>query len=142
MKFTTPCFVRVEDTEERKELTEWMTSICRKPMTAHNGYEDCIYLLAHHRPETMWMGLMGDLTKARFAKDFHDCGTDIALFKALAAMNDENDYMQMFVSDKGYFILYNSGETFSRNDLPYSFGDCWRKATAEEIIEHFNSIKS
>lgn len=27
MKFTTPCFVRVEDAEKRKELTEWLQGI-------------------------------------------------------------------------------------------------------------------
>lgn len=27
MKFTTPCFVRVEDAEKRKELTEWLEGI-------------------------------------------------------------------------------------------------------------------
>lgn len=27
MKFTTPCFVRVEDAEKRKELTEWLKGI-------------------------------------------------------------------------------------------------------------------
>ena len=27
MEFTTPCFVRVEDAEKRKELTEWLKGI-------------------------------------------------------------------------------------------------------------------
>ena len=31
MTFTTPCFVRVENPEKRKELTEWLNNIGRRP---------------------------------------------------------------------------------------------------------------
>ena len=36
MKFTTPCFVRVEDAEKRKELIGWLFSI---------GYALCEHLI-------------------------------------------------------------------------------------------------
>lgn len=62
-----------------------------------------------------------------------DCGTDIELFKALAAMNDENDNEQYFVTE-----LAGSSYCVHKNrntNLDYSL--VCRKATAEEIIGHF-----
>lgn len=58
-------------------------------------------------------------------------------FKALAAMNDENDLEQWFVVEHtgsaDELVLVNSEDA-----LAYiQSGDGWRKATAEEIVEHF-----
>lgn len=64
-----------------------------------------------------------------------DCGTDIELFKVLAAMNDENDYMQLFInkSNKYRWELCDTHRLF---DAVAKERD-WRKATITEIIEHF-----
>ena len=62
-----------------------------------------------------------------------DCGDNIELFKALVAMNDENDNEQYFVTE-----LAGSSYCVHKNrntNLEYSL-TC-RKATVEEIIEHF-----
>lgn len=74
-------------------------------------------------------------------------GENIELFKALAAMNDENDMQQLFICDtyadigcvmwhlcenkkfKHYYVEWEDGETDIRNEF--------RKATVEEIIKHF-----
>ncbi len=71
-----------------------------------------------------------------------DCGTNIDLFKALAAMNDSNDREQWFVGIGGLPL----GKIFrvslkSKFDEVDEFGSMWRKATAEEIIEHFKNLR-
>ena len=84
-----------------------------------------------------------------------DCGTNEELFLAIAAIRDDSDYMQWFVSkgwkdgfgnveDKWvlcdqdtleYFgAVNNSPNTYNRNKYP-QFG--WHKASVEELIEHF-----
>lgn len=85
MTFTTPCFVRVENPEKRKELTEWLRNLGRKVMAAPN-----MHLVAQNGEGVcLWMELEYHTDKM-FAKEFIDFGANIELFKALAAMNDEN----------------------------------------------------
>ena len=62
-----------------------------------------------------------------------DCGENIELFKALAAMNDENDLEQWFVSNKG------SEWAICKKTLNVYSGVLCRKATAEEIVEYFKN---
>lgn len=68
-----------------------------------------------------------------------DCGENIGMFKALAAMNDENDRDQWFTDTAGDFCLCLS-DRWSTEWLKENFEKyyCyWRKATVEELIEHF-----
>jgi hypothetical protein len=73
-----------------------------------------------------------------------DCGTNITLFKALAAMNDENDREQWFIGDAGMVLCpeYNFWH-YAHNELENTWCvNNFRKATVEEIIEHFKNWKS
>ena len=84
-----------------------------------------------------------------------DCGTNEDLFLAIAALRDDSDYMQWFVSkgwkdgfgnitDKWVLctentleelgVINNSPNTYNRKKYP-QFG--WHKATVQELIEHF-----
>lgn len=72
-----------------------------------------------------------------------DCGTNEALFLAIAALRDDSDYMQWFIfeetiSNLRLFKQYNKGDfylcTKDKMELPYS-----KKATIQELIEHFNN---
>jgi hypothetical protein len=150
MKFTTPCFVRVEDAEKRKELTEWLKGIgyyvcscclfggcntlhCCGIDRLKIAYE--VHGICDYDEETRYSI---DQFKAEIAESCYpsyDCGTNIALFKALAAMNDENDYMQLFInkSNRYRWVFCNAQRLF---DAVAKECD-WRKATAAEIVEHF-----
>jgi hypothetical protein len=73
-----------------------------------------------------------------------DCGTDDELFLAIAALRDDNDYMQWFVCDREYltyemkehkvgdFVLFDGKKAKLSKVLPL-----WHKATVQELIEHF-----
>lgn len=162
MKFTTPCFVRVEDAEKRKELAEWLKGIgyhvcscclfdgwntlhCRGIDRLKIAYE--VHGICDYDEETRYS--IDQFKAENAAKEHHaiDCGENIELFKALAAMNDGNDREQWFINDnyadvgcvmwhlrdekkfKHYYVDWEDGATDIRSDF--------RKATVEEIIEHF-----
>lgn len=146
MIFTTPCFVRVEDAEMRKELIEWLIGV---------GYE-CVY---GGSVDDNLISCYGDSFGVDYKSHMgcHNCGDNIALFKALAAMNDENYREQWFISNVTIFFNKLKGNVETANGERYlSVGDwfkplvenpkfkfigraalLFRKATAEEIIEHF-----
>lgn len=148
MKFTTPCFVRVEDAEKRKELAVWLSSIGRyvsPAVTSSDYHKDWVIVTEPYDPDLD--GYVGIWAKTPKSPAFIDCGENIELFKALAAMNDENDLDQWFINDayanigcvmwhlcdekkfKHYYVDWEDGATDIRSDF--------RKATVEEIIEQF-----
>lgn len=137
MKFTTPCFVRVEDAEKRKELAVWLSSIGRyvsPAVTSSDYHKDWVIVTEPYDPDLD--GYVGIWAKAPKSPAFIDCGENIELFKALAAMNDENDREQWFIDELGHFEKCRVKEA---NIVVWImlYGKTPRKATAEEIIEHF-----
>lgn len=78
---TIPCFVRVEDATEQKKLTEWLKQVGYD--IYHAWWCDRIYCynnplccIATSTPSKKFEGI--------------DCGTDVELFKKLAANNKKN----------------------------------------------------
>lgn len=134
MKFTTLCFVRVEDAEKRKELAVWLSSIGRyvsPAVTSSDYHKDWVIVTEPYDPDLD--GYVGIWAKTPKSPAFIDCGENIELFKALAAMNDENYNEQYFVTE-----LAGSSYCVHKNrntNLAYSL-TC-RKATVAEIIEYF-----
>jgi len=123
MTFTTPCFVRVENPEKRKELIEWLEGIGY----THFPFIHDSCLIATDSDGRIW------LTDAN-RDGAYDCQTYTDLFKALAAMNDENDREQWFVEEGRMFKC--------TSDKISNYSYHWlttRKATAEEIVEYFKN---
>lgn len=137
MKFTTSCFVRVEDVDMRKKLVEWLEGqigyrYCVGCYNARSAIDSPLipYVLVSTRAETGFVQCF-----VQRPEEGIDCGTDVELFKALAAMNDENDIEQYFVTElAGSSYCVHKG----RNANIEYYITC-RKATTEEIIEYFNS---
>lgn len=130
MAFLTPCFARVEDAAERKKLIEWLEGI---------GYTHLPFISESDKISTDANGMIW-LTDANRGGAY-DCGTNVELFRALSAMNDENDLEQWFVTktdspDKNGRIydcfLFNGVVS----KIPIYMSHI-HKATAEEIIEYF-----
>ncbi len=135
MKFTTSCFVRIKDVDKRNELIRWCEDIIGRD-GGHTVGADWItgeYVLC-----------MGDITFCcRYAElillmidNTIDCGENVELFKALAAMNDGNDHYQWFVGTLNPELLELNNSMDDNGLFVESF---FRKATAEEIIEHFKT---
>lgn len=61
-----------------------------------------------------------------------DCGTNEELFLALAALRDDTDKFQWFISPEGIWA-------YNKNNDSISVSPKWRKATVYELIEHFKT---
>lgn len=141
MKFTTPCFVRIDNAKERKELIKWLEGIGYTPLQmAQDGYGDIVFSFADGACDT------GDDEDLKIFKNNIDCDENIELFKALAAMNDEDWHSQYVVDNAGNWgfceIIPDARHLPCRcvTMLCLTFNiDNYRKATAEEIIEHFKN---
>jgi hypothetical protein len=138
-RFTTPCFVRVEDAGEREELLQWCIAI---------GYLCPVIPKEEIFGEVIicdgeCVGIVHDPTAFSAITTYKDCGTDIELFKALAAMNNENDYMQWFIIGKGdvkdWFVRCDYHSIQDHPDYASFALMGYGRATAEEIIEHFKN---
>ena len=138
MAFLTPCFVRVEDAAERKKLIEWLEEI---------GYE---YVQPPKEEvlgnkvicESSYFGTAHDEQTFSTA-EYIDADTSVELFRALAAMNDENDREQWFVGDNGEYVkctdnifLMYAINVLQKQKRKTGF-IAYHKATVEEIIKYF-----
>jgi hypothetical protein len=137
--FTQSCFIRKNTPELRKKLedlgyyksdfgSDFNNSIATTVFNEYKSLYTCIREQSFDdtNPHTTW-GL-----KFRI-----DCGTNEELFLALAALSDDDDYMQWFTDGEKWYqnrqndievIRYGAGS-------PINF----HKATVEEIIEHFKT---
>lgn len=138
-KFPTPCFVCVEDADVRNELIRWAASI---GYIALDIPKEEIYG-RNVICDGQCVGAVQDPAAFHYNDPYIDCGTNVELFKALAAMNDENDREQWFMDTADDFCVCSSDhwedEWCKENFQTYYCH--WRKATAEEIIEHFKDCE-
>lgn len=127
MRFNTPCFVRVENPQERKELIEWLKSI---------GYE---YAYEGSINDNI-INCYGDAFNLdyKYHMGCYNCDENINLFKALSAMNYCNDLYQWFTAPGTDRMFLCEGDNIHTNGTD-GFEMFWRKATAEEIINHFKN---
>lgn len=127
MNFTTPCFIRKNNTELRSKLRELgytvLLDIFDSPCltTTSCGF-------AMPSPELNKYGA-------------YDCGENENLFLALAGMRDDTDEKQYFVYSESFHVI-RAGIYYPKGSLVYikqgtADHSLMRKATKEEIIEHF-----
>ena len=118
--FTQPCFIRKNTPELRKKLEEFGYIMGESLNTNKSKGLIC----------TKYGKVFNIICNADISKYDIDCGTNEELFLALAALRDDNDYMQWFTDGK----LWEK----SNNNLPSHYMQLeGHKATVEEIIEHF-----
>lgn len=139
MTFTTPCFVRVENPEKRKELIEWLEGIGY----THFPFIHDSCLIATDSDGRIW------LTDAN-RDGAYDCQTDTDLFKALAAMTDGPECTEQYLMPTANLYILKRGKIkqlaakgeLLHNDVIVKCGGVFsslRKATAEEIVEYFKN---
>lgn len=141
--FTASCFIRKNTPELINKLIDlgYVKALFDEEYTKSDAYglivdQGDIAPLEHPLQEDELM----------FTYNFIDCGENIGLFLALAALRDDSDYMQWFIYNSmdciieklrtiDWFICdENRIEDFACYDSSYL--NC-HKATVEEIIEHF-----
>lgn len=135
--FTASCFIRKNTPELINELVElgYVKALFDEEYTKSDAYglivdQGDIAPLEHGLQE---MELM-------FTYNFVDCGDNEELFIALASMtDDENGLCDYYIVTDDCNPLYAKGSI--HRTLPLSSAihpSCYRKATVEEIIQHFS----
>ena len=136
--FTTPCFIRKNTPELRKKLEE----LGYKFSGADNIELDCIVTLPYRNTFSVFATYHFNIYDNSFKtvwKEYIDCGTNEELFLALAALRDDTDKNQWVIDEANEcFGWENSWSICDKDDMNervvYTH---YRKATVEEIIEHF-----
>lgn len=139
MGFTTPCFIRKNTETLRKKLEELGYEILNSGNTtldahnydgkgSHKSIEEGKAIITSYGNLYGVIYNVDTVTK----KGRIDCGTNEELFLALAALRDDTDKFQWFISPEGIWA-YNT------NNDSISVSPKWRKATVNELIEHFKT---
>lgn len=131
--FTTPCYIRKNTPELRQKLEEL-------------GYTEDTHILSYMKRGKIYVYLtVTNIGRYWFSTELSnhnhsiDCGTNEQLFLALAALRDNSDYKQWFITSKGKWIL----SKYHKKRCNSLYNGKWRvtarKATEEELIKHFTS---
>jgi len=164
MKFTQPCFIRINTLELRNKLKDlgykicvccefkdakWINNLIFNSTIHGIGYSDETRLLNNWTVEDELNLFLEENTR------YIDCGTNINLFLAIAALTDDTDENQYFVLDTcvswpsenfqpaGTFILCKRDKwyrDFDKDGSPSVFSSAnipAHKATVSELIEYF-----
>lgn len=132
MGFTTACFIRKNTPELRKKLEELGYKKYGNPFQITDDSKLITTIDGEYVPYNVPLD-----------DSFIDCGTNEELFLAIAALRDDTNYMQWFVCTSDYKEFdgkeWKVGD-FDLNTCPDDFDDIlpnWRKATVNELIQHF-----
>lgn len=142
MTFSTPCFVHFKDSVERDQLLKWCI---------HLGY----YYIEPPKEEELGDKVICDESCVGIAHDPSsftsvsciDTGASVELFKALAAMNDDNCREQWFTDGERWglckyeYLAVQAADWYiaEDDDMLDMYANNCRKATAEEIVEYFTN---
>lgn len=145
MGFTTPCFIRKNTPELRKKLEELRYSHGKPKYYADDDDNKYDFIMCHNGRFFLLSQENHVIRDGHPLKKYGsiDCGTNEELFLAIAALRDDTNYMQWFVCTSDYKEFdgkeWKVGD-FDLNTCPDDFDNIlphWRKATVNELIEHF-----
>ena len=125
MGFTTPCFIR----KSTYKLMYRLNELGYRLFGCELNEDLCIFT----EPEYRLYGVefFSNIPHPD-ETDSIDCGTNEDLFLALAALRDDTDKFQWFISPEGIWA-------YNKNNDSISVSPKWRKATVYELIEHFKT---
>lgn len=133
--FTTPCFIRKNTPELREKLEKLGYS---PALNGHGEWFIPMDELPYLETFPMSKSYMG---RAGFwSISVIDCGTNEAMFLALAALRDDSDSHQYFIFTKDVQMgpaSHKEGDLFYSDSIKKVPLIHLRKATADDIIEHF-----
>lgn len=125
MGFTTPCFIR----KSTYKLMYRLNELGYRLFGCELNEDLCIFTEPEYRLYSV--EFFSNIPHPD-ETDSIDCGTNEELFLALAALRDDTDKFQWFISPEGIWA-YNT------NNDSISVSPKWRKATVNELIEHFKT---
>jgi hypothetical protein len=137
MGFTTPCFIRKNTPELRKEL-EYLGYSHGKPEYYADDDDNKYDFIMCHNGRFFLLSQENHVIRNGHPLKKHgsiDCGTNEELFLALARKRDDTSADQYWVFDKDFLPNYKKGDF----TIGYSNRcSCYcHVATAQELIQHF-----
>lgn len=147
MGFTTPCFIRKNTDNIRNRLKE-LGYYCNPYLGWNNLYTSIF------GPTSIYSLDDDDINGLKEIYDFIDCGTNEELFLAIAALRDDSNYMQWFITDSILSVSYddsigNDHYFTEPKGIMFFWDENWdnatiisgryHKATVDELIEHFKT---
>lgn len=147
MGFTTPCFIRKNTPELRRELEELGYEILNSGNTtldahnydgngSHKSIEEGRAIITSYGN---LYGVIYDIDTVT-KKGRIDCGTNEELFLAIAALMDDTDKNQWFTDGDKWILCpeIKFSTYWVYNDVDVNL-DVIHKATVDELIEHFKT---
>ena len=147
MGFTTPCFIRKNTPELRRELEELGYEILNSGNTtldahnydgngSHKSIEEGRAIITSYGN---LYGVIYDIDTVT-KKGRIDCGTNEDLFLAIAALRDDTDKYQWFTDGNKWILCpaIKFSTYWVYNDIDVNI-DTVHKATVNELIEHFKT---
>jgi len=142
--FTTPCFVRCNT----PELKEWLKEIGYEQWNNFDVPEYPIIETFYLCNKPTFCNNSGNNIFPLVNDGLINCQSNVDLFKALAAMRNDSDYMQWFIFDKdvydieddfiaGNTLLFKKGDWYLCRDYRMISKKNIHKATKEELIKYF-----
>lgn len=136
MSFTTPCLIIVKNEDHATLLMEKLSEIGRRKIyeIQNNISYPCICGVSAN------IISLCDISELS-STGFTDCGTNELLFLAIAALQDDTDYMQWFVWGNRWMLWqydcsHHCAHSTTGISSVFTRG---RKATVPELIEHFKT---
>ena len=129
-KFSTPCLITTNSPETRG----WLETIGYLVYGLHG--EKYLFSYLSQKKQRVAIGWnIGELPK-----DAIDCRGNLELFKALAALREDNDWMQWMIIDKP-FAEYKQGDMIRQKSKKVEWlkNDKMHKATPQELTQHFKN---
>lgn len=127
--FTQSCFIRKNSPELREKLKKLGYYVYDSDMNKDSPAEWCTVI----ESEAGYAGIWNKEPKNK--EKFLDCGENEELFLAIAALRDDNDFMQYFKAAEVDWLLLCRVKYIEDYT---TFHELYRKLTPEELIEHFN----
>lgn len=126
MGFTTPCFIR----KSTYKLMDRLNELGYRLFGCELNEDLCIFTEPEYRLYSV--EFFSNIPHPD-ETDSIDCGTSEELFLALAALRDDTDKFQWFISPEGIWVYNKDNDSILEVSLK------WRKATVDELIEHFKT---
>lgn len=137
--FTSYCFIRKNTKELQNKLKDLgLIDGCAMTVNGDNCLDIDNYLFCCLGEYSATNGTMETWNRIFPNQKYIDCGTNEDMFLAIAALRDDSDKYQWFVSSEGHY-RQSMDEAFDEGMANYIhyFPTRWHKATVSELVEHF-----
>lgn len=127
--FTTPCFIKIKNDQQRKEVVEWLEKI------GYRNYGNPMQIIDFSKVFTTIDGYYLPYNIKIFDNSWHNCNDNYKLFKALSALRDDSDYMQWFTDEEHWELCPDSDAYIKAWEDRYEMSP--HKATVDELKNKF-----